>query len=790
MKNLKHILVFISISAYLLISTFAFAQSYIRTDTIPVKENGNWLKFPWVGGHNYVQLSAIDMNFDGIKDLFVFDRTGHKTTAYINGGTPNTVDYYDSTAKYASKFPHLEDWVLIRDYNCDGLPDIFTYAITIGGIKVWRNTSTAGNLQFTLQTNYIQSDYTPTVTTDPLTNLFVSRVDIPTIDDVDGDGDLDVLTFDFANTFLEYHINRSQEKGYACDSLIFQLDTNGCWGNFTEDLSGCGVNLISCRIGNSSPTPTSDARNLRLSIGEGESTSNSSPNGGGREGALHAGNCSLCIDLDADGDKEILLGQLSCCNFVMLTNGGTPASANMIAKDTTFPSYNIPASLTAFPCGYFVDVNNDNKRDLIVCPNAPNISIDKASLWYYENTGTDSAPIFSRKKRSFLQEDMIDAGEGADPVFFDFDNDGLTDLLISNYTMVTDSCPDTYSYNVHAYKNIGTASAPKFDLVNTDYANLSAQLPNVSGKHLTFGDLDNDGDADMFIGEYGGYIDYFTNTGGAGPAIFTLTTQYYQNNLGNPIDVGDYATPQLIDADRDGDLDLIIGEQWGNLNYYKNIGTPTAASFSLATTSFGGVDVLKACCTGYSVPFMYDSAGSYRLIVGSEANRNYPPQGWLWQYKNIDGNLAGNFTRVDSMYQNIWEGKRMTVNGKDMTGDGMLDLVVGNFCGGVAFYMGDTNATGIQELNNETSFDFSIYPNPTSGKIEVRSKMSGVRRLEIYNVFGELVYSLNPVGNNSNGVNPPFTQSLIDLSEAPNGIYFCKISGEKFFKTKKLIVLK
>src|SRR3954467_8726663 len=125
----------------LLLTPYSFSQNYTRIDTVPVKVNGSWLKNPWTGGHNFIQVSDIDINFDGKKDLFIFDRTGHKVTTYINKGTPNTVDYVDSSFKYSSKFPHLEDWAILRDYNGDGKPDIFTYAINCGGIKIWRNTS-------------------------------------------------------------------------------------------------------------------------------------------------------------------------------------------------------------------------------------------------------------------------------------------------------------------------------------------------------------------------------------------------------------------------------------------------------------------------------------------------------------------------------------------------------------------------------------------------------------------------------------------------------------------------
>jgi len=753
----------------------AYSQGYTRADTIPVNVNGNWLKNPWGGGFNYIQVSDIDMNFDGKKDLFIFDRTGHKITTYINKGTPNTVDYADSTFKYASKFPHLEDWALIRDYNKDGKPDILTYGITVGGIKVWRNTSSAGNLQFTLLTPYIRSDYTPFNTSDPLSNLYVSRIDIPTLDDIDGDGDMDVLTFDFGSPQMEYHINQSVEKGYGPDSLIFNLDVaGGCWGNFNDDAVNCSPILSACRtmdpgnaVQHAHPFTPPFTREQEW------------------ENALskHEGNCSLCLDMDADGDKEILLGQISCCNLSLLTNGGSTSSANMTAKTDNFPGI-LPVSQTIFPCGYFVDVNNDNKRDIIVCPNAPNISLNTESIWYYKNTGTDNTPVFSRIKRNLFQEEMIDVGEGADPVFFDFDADGLTDLLVSSYMEVKDSCPSVSGYNVHAFKNTGTPANPRFNRVSTDYADLSTQLPKLSSKHLTFGDTDGDGDPDMYIGDYNGNVHCFTNT--AGPAATaTFTYAGLVRDFATPadtfIDVGSNATPQLIDADRDGDIDLIIGERMGNLNFYENTGTANVPVFSLTDAAFGHVDVMQPCCAGYSVPFMYDSAGKYNLVVGSEASRNYPATGWIWYYKDIDANLSGSFTLVDSLYNNIWEGQRMTLHGTDINADGKMDLVIGNYAGGVTIYMGDSNAVSVPD-HVSPSFDFTVFPNPSSGNSYVRiTTFTPHERyvLHIYNLIGEIIYS-QPLAH---------AQSKMGIQLAP-GVYSCEIASKKFSKTQKLVVIK
>ena len=702
-----------------------------RFDSIPVSFSGTPVINPWTGGLNFCQFSQIDMNQDGIKDLFVFDRTGNRISTFINKGTANTVDYV-SAPEYAGKFPVLVNWVLLADYNCDGKEDIFTSTPPNGGsITVYRNDSDVGNgLKFTKVTSkFLYSNYKPDTV-----NLYVTTVDIPSITDMDGDGDLDIVTMSILGTFFEYHQNMSVEHYGVCDSLNSYELASSCWGEFAENFSDNKVNLNqSCKMKSYTPDSTMNV--------------------------MHSGSCELCLDIDSDGDKEIILGGISFSNMTLVVNGGSTASAKMTSQDSNFPTASTPVLLDVFPCAYYLDVDNDGLKDLIVSPNAGNASENFNSVWMYKNAASAAnsfTPVF--QKNNFLQDQMIDVGEGAYPVFFDYNGDNKMDLLVSNYKYYTQTGLQS---KVAAFKNTGTATKPSFDLETRDYQNLSSL--NIINMMPTFGDLDNDGDKDMLIGDNIGQLYYFTNTPSGGAANYTLTQSKVKDNASAVIDVGNYAAPQLIDVDRDGRLDLIIGCSSGTLTYYRNTGTISAPIFTKITNAFGGVNIVRKSTysiTGYSTPYMYDSGGKYKLLLGSES-------GYLYYYNNIDGNLAGKFNLVDSSYEKIGEGSRTAITGSDINNDGLLDLVIGNYAGGVSVFKGQTSDPQSVSPIEVGKLEFSLYPNPSSGTLNINlSNSQGVSQVAFIDMLGREIYSQQTARN----------FLTLDVSPFPQGMYTCRIT--------------
>src|SRR5690554_6953660 len=57
---------------------FGFAYN----DSILVKKGADTLQFPWAGGLNHVQFSSIDVDFDGLEDLFIFDRSENQVIVF------------------------------------------------------------------------------------------------------------------------------------------------------------------------------------------------------------------------------------------------------------------------------------------------------------------------------------------------------------------------------------------------------------------------------------------------------------------------------------------------------------------------------------------------------------------------------------------------------------------------------------------------------------------------------------------------------------------------------------
>jgi len=725
------------------------AQSFPRLD-IPVRAGERTYAFPLAGGLNNPQLSAADLDGDGQDELYVFDRTGgvHLAFRQVEGA-------YVYTPELTARFPEMKNWVLLRDYNGDGAADLFGYSDVPGidGIVVYQGAFDEEGLTFQRLTfdHFSNLLYFP-LAGGPDVPVFVSSIDYPAVDDLDCDGDLDILTFNAAGGYIELYANQSVEDGYGLDSLRFRR-TDDCWGGVFESGITVEVELSEFLGGCAGRLKGEEAVVVR-----------------------HAGSTLLTLDGDGDGDRELILGDLSFSLVNYLHNAGTCQTAWIDRQEVGFPRLDRPADIDFFPAVFHLDLTGDGIRDLAVAPNARQEAENRDVLWLYENAGTEAAPIWNFRRSDLLAGEMLDLGSGAHPAFFDHNGDGLLDLLIGNGFRYLG--PGQREAALSLWENLGTATEPVFALVDDNYLDVSAFLPGVTQLAPAFGDLDGDGDPDLLLGEEGGALLYAENRGGPNAAVDFAPWVYPFS----AIDVGAGSAPAVADLNDDGLPDLIVGERDGNLNYFQNQGAPRAPFFdpdpeALPNTFvLGGVDTrVPGDFVGYSAPLIVEEGETELLITGSES-------GQLESYADLAANLYGSFNPESADWGGIAEGTRTHLALADINADGWLEAAVGNARGGLGIFRSDLRIDGVVSTPTvATAPPWRLRPNPFAHQL-IAEAPKGVP-------LDEVTMQLYDLTGRALGAPRSATGLLTTLrwSSLPAGVYLLRIQSETYTLTKKVI---
>ncbi|MBC1239192.1 S-layer family protein [Nostoc sp. 2RC] len=236
----------------------------------------------------------------------------------------------------------------------------------------------------------------------------------------------------------------------------------------------------------------------------------------------------------------------------------------------------------------FVDIDRDGDLDAFV-------GNSDGNTLFYRNTGSATAPSFATASANPFG--LSDVGGSAAPTFVDIDRDGDLDAFVVNSVG-----------NTLFYRNTGSAAAPSFAAAATNPFGLTDVGSNASS---SFGDIDGDGDLDVFFGNSAGDIIFFRNTGSATAPSFAAAT----TNPFGLTKVGNIATPSLVDIDGDGDLDAFVGDRSGNTLFFRNTGSASNPQFAtLSTNPFGLSDV-----GSFSAPTFADIDGDGDLdaLVGN-----------------------------------------------------------------------------------------------------------------------------------------------------------------------------
>jgi len=345
------------------------------------------------------------------------------------------------------------------------------------------------------------------------------------------------------------------------------------------------------------------------------------------------------------------------------------------------------------------------------------------------------------------------AGGNIAPTFVDINNDGDYDCFagLSNGFIAY-------------YQNVGTSTSPNFD--SWYYATAFGIFNVGNNAKPAFADLDGDGDYDAYIGESGYSIYYFRNSSSTNPN-FT----YINNNPFGIANLGAIVTPTFVDIDDDGDLDLFTGELYGNIYFFRNIGTQTNPIFSgVFTNPFGLSDV-----GNYSTPAFsdVDFDGDYDAFIGNQS-------GNIIFFRNNGTSEDPDFGfPVTNPFGLSNVGTYAAPSFVDINDNGKEDLFVGNVNGFMYFFL-NTTVVSVEENQNSSFVELKAYPNPVSNKLNISGRNVDLNSadLSVYSILGEKI-NLSTARTG--------TYASIDFSNLAPGVYILVIQNDIINYTTKII---
>ena len=309
----------------------------------------------------------------------------------------------------------------------------------------------------------------------------------------------------------------------------FQTGGGGAWG----DVDGDGINdlflpVVQDSLNNETPPV------IFKGDGTGQFTKLSIPELADELTVTRSVNI---IDINNDGLNDLFLTRSNANDLLLTKNADGTYTKKLFTEYSQGP----------LPGGNWVDYDNDGYIDLLA--NTSSGGGNASDKYLFHNNGDGS---FTRITEGEL---VTDFGDTRDTEWADYDNDGDQDVIVLNVGTV----PGVQS-NSRLYQNNGDGTFTRV-LGSVFETILNAE------RTASWGDYDNDGDMDIFIGSQSAspnpqFINrLFTNNG---DGTFTEA-------VGSVVEEGLLGTfgSAWADVDNDGDLDLFAMGR-NNVLYYNN----------------------------------------------------------------------------------------------------------------------------------------------------------------------------------------------------------------------------
>jgi len=328
----------------------------------------------------------------------------------------------------------------------------------------------------------------------------------------------------------------------------------------------------------------------------------------------------------------------------------------------------------------FVDIDADGDLDVF-------IGDKDGSIRFFSNEGTPQNPCWE------FVSDFYDSaiGERSAPAFADIDDDGDPDLFVGNR-----------EGTICFFRNDGSTNSPIW-VKTSDFCD---SIDVGSESTPVFVDIDADLDLDLFVGEENGMLSFYRNVGTKEIPSYELVSENHDS-----IDVGAKSTPVFVDLDADGDFDLFLGEEYGNVNFYRNIGSNTLPQWEPVTTNYNSIEAGKRSCPVFAD---IDGDSDFDLFIGQD-------EGKILYYRNDGSIYLPSWTPITQNYLFIDLGTHTHPALVDIDGDSDVDLFAGEYEGNINFYQNQvTVPIPSWSMNTENYFAIEAddFPAPTFADID------------------------------------------------------------------------
>ncbi len=306
-------------------------------------------------------------------------------------------------------------------------------------------------------------------------------------------------------------------------------------------------------------------------------------------------------------------------------------------------------------------------------------------------------------------------GVSAGLATFDYDNDGWIDIYLLNGRSLKGSVPNPKLKNA-LYRNNG-------DWTFTDVTEQAGAGGTGYGLGVVAGDYDGDGDLDLYVNNYGPNQLLRNN----GDKTFTDVTE--SAGVGNGDKVG--AGAVFVDGDNDGDLDLFVGNYvdftyenhveiirdgkryYAGPQYYRPV-TDTyyrneGNGKFVDATEESGIGAIAGPSMGM-IAADFDDDGDCDVFVCNDGEPNF-----LWQN---DG--KGHFQEV-ALTAGVAcdfdgnENSNMGVDAADYDGDGLLDLFTTNYQAELPVLRRNLGNGLFEDTTASSRIPHPLYPHVTWG---------------------------------------------------------------------------